>query len=134
MKLAIINNITNLVENIILVDNLSDWQIPIGYRGINVDNVPVGIGYIYNGSSFIVPVPTTGPNEKLKQNTNQAKSLLVASDVTICRITESVALGKTLWTAGDVVAWLNYRQDLRTIITNLGVGTIPAQPAYPANT
>lgn len=67
---------------------------------------------------------------------SHAQQLLAATDGTVTRITEAVALGHTTWTAADVVAWMNYRRTLRSIVTG-GSGaptSLPATPPYPAGT
>lgn len=65
-----------------------------------------------------------------------AKVALAATDTTMLRIAEAVALGKTTWTTADVVAWAAYRAALRAIQagTDTTSTALPAKPAYPANT
>jgi hypothetical protein len=62
--------------------------------------------------------------------------LLDASDTTMHRVTEAVALGQNSWTNADVVAWVNYRRALRAIIDGSDTTSIaiPARPAYPSGT
>jgi hypothetical protein len=62
--------------------------------------------------------------------------MLDDADRTVLRVTEAVALGLNSWTSADVVAWVNYRRALRTILSeSTGTpGTLPAPPAYPAGT
>ncbi len=65
----------------------------------------------------------------------QAKQAL-ADDITPDRIMEAVALGLNSFTGADVVAWVNYRRELRAIVSApTGTpGTLPVKPAYPAGT
>lgn len=68
----------------------------------------------------------------------QARATLAASDTTMHRVGEGVALGRTAWTAADVVAFVQWRQALRSILSQAQPSAIPAslpaQPAYPAGT
>lgn len=67
-----------------------------------------------------------------------ALAALADTDTTMHRIVEGVALGSTSWTAADVVAFVQYRQSLRAILSEAQPSTIPAslptKPAYPAGT
>ena len=63
-----------------------------------------------------------------------AKSALDATDITLSRILEAVILGKTTFSAADVVAWATYRKALRSELVANAVGTLPAKPAYPVGT
>lgn len=61
--------------------------------------------------------------------------LLEASDTTMLRITEAVALGLTTWTTPDVVDFVNYRRSLRAVAAeNSNATQIPTRPAYPTGT
>ena len=64
----------------------------------------------------------------------EAQVALDKSDTTMHRIAEAVALGKNSWTSADVVAWVNYRISLRTIISSSSgtVEALPARPPFPA--
>ena len=62
-----------------------------------------------------------------------AKQLLDKSDITMLRIQEAIAIGDTTWDNTDVVEWIKYRKELRSIITN-NTGLIPNTPKYPENT
>lgn len=66
----------------------------------------------------------------------QARAAIAASDVTMLRVADAVAVGKTTWTAADVVAWATYRRALRALIdgADSAATALPARPAYPANT
>ena len=66
----------------------------------------------------------------------QARAAITASDVTMLRVADAVAVGKTTWTTDDVVAWATYRRALRAIIdgTDIAATVLPVRPAYPANT
>lgn len=65
-----------------------------------------------------------------------AKAALEATSSTMERVTEAVSLGKTTVNAADVVAFMQYRVDLRTIVsTKSGTpGSLPTKPPYPAGT
>jgi hypothetical protein len=62
-----------------------------------------------------------------------ASFALSASDRTMDRVQEAICLGLTTPTAADVVAWVNYRRALRSIIATKS-GTMPVKPAYPSGT
>lgn len=68
----------------------------------------------------------------------QALVALSATDITVARISEAVALGHTTWNAPDVVAVMNYRRDLRAILSQPKPDVIPAElpahPGFPAGT
>lgn len=66
----------------------------------------------------------------------EAKAALDKTSVTMERITEGVSLGTTTPQAADVVAFMNYRRELRAIVSAKSgtPGTLPAQPPYPAGT
>lgn len=55
---AIVNNSTNLVENIIVWDGETSWTPLSGHIAVNVDGLDVGIGWTYNNGSVTPPVPT----------------------------------------------------------------------------
>ena len=65
-----------------------------------------------------------------------ALQALAASDTAMHRIAEAVSLGLNSWTGTDVVAWTNYRRELRAISdgSDLTATALPAKPAYPAGT
>ena len=66
------------------------------------------------------------------------QAALDATDITVHRVIEAVALGKTSLTTADVVAYMQYRSSLRAILSEAQPATIPTalptKPAYPANT
>jgi hypothetical protein len=68
----------------------------------------------------------------------QALVALSATDITVARISEAVALGHTTWNAPDVVAVMNHRRDLRAILSQPQPDVIPAElpahPGFPAGT
>lgn len=69
---------------------------------------------------------------------HQAALALESSDTAMHRIAEAVAVGATAWTAADVVAFVNWRRSLRTILVQSQPTTLPpalpARPPYPAGT
>jgi hypothetical protein len=68
----------------------------------------------------------------------QALAALSATDITVARISEAVALGHTTWDAPDVVAVMNHRRDLRAILSqpkpDVIPADLPAHPGFPAGT
>ena len=65
---------------------------------------------------------------------NSAKQALIDTKETVERITEAVSLGKTTLTAVDVVAFMQYRADLRAEISATKVGILPVKSPYPVGT
>lgn len=64
-----------------------------------------------------------------------AKVALDASDTTMHRVTEAVALGLTTWTTADVVTFVEWRRELRAIVGGTSTtSAVPARPAFPAGT
>lgn len=87
--------------------------------------------------SFTAP---SGPTKKELWSDYQtlAKDTLSKTAVTVERIAEAVSLGLTTWTAVDVVAFMQYRRDLRAILSQVQPTIIPSAlpiaPAYPSGT
>lgn len=77
-------------------------------------------------------VPQSGPT--WAAFVGQVRAALDASDATMHRIAEGVALGTSSWTAADVVAWATYRRALRALLASTTPGTLPARPPFPAGT
>lgn len=68
---------------------------------------------------------------------SQAQAALDKTSVTIERIVEGVAAGTCAFTNSDVVAFMDYRKALRTIISaTIGdpARPLPVKPGYPAGT
>jgi len=67
-----------------------------------------------------------------------AKIALSESDVVVNRISEGVSLGATTLTTADVVAFMQWRKDVRAILSMAQPTTIPTilpvKPPYPAGT
>lgn len=78
----------------------------------------------------------TAPTVTTETLTRTAQAAIAASDVTMLRIADAVAVGKTTWTTTDVVTWATYRRALRAIIdgTDTTSTALATKPAYPANT
>lgn len=68
----------------------------------------------------------------------RARAALADSDTTMHRIAEGVAVGSTSRTVADVTAFVQWRQALRTILSQPQPDTIPSslpvKPSYPAGT
>jgi hypothetical protein len=67
-------------------------------------------------------------------NSLEAFALLDKTDIVMHRVSEAVSLGLSSWTAADVVAWVNYRRALRTIVSGAISNSIPSVPAFPQGT
>lgn len=62
----------------------------------------------------------------------QAQAALNKTDITVNRITEGVVKGTCALTNADVVAYMNYRESLRAILTQAQPSTIPTSLPTPA--
>ncbi|ADE12124.1 hypothetical protein [Sideroxydans lithotrophicus] len=96
--------------------------------------------YVQNGALVAAPAPTSAQISAQAWSAYQAgaKGALLATDTTVARISEAISLGATTATTADVVAFMQYRKDLRAILTQAQPKTIPTslptKPPYPANT
>ena len=83
-------------------------------------NLPTGIPTVHEAMAVVI----------------RQTGLLDASDVTMSRIAEAVALGLNGWTGSDVVAFVDYRRALRAIVSGSDTTStsIPSRPAYPTGT
>ena len=75
----------------------------------------------------------TGSTLQAKKNSEAAQANLDAADITMLRVADAVALGKTTYTTADVVAFVNWRVALRNDVKN-GTTTAGPKPPYPAGT
>jgi hypothetical protein len=101
---------------------------------------PQAFGCFWNGTAWVLTPSIIGPTPAKQWATYQAsaQAALDATDITVHRVIEAVALGKTTLTTTDVVAFMQYRSSLRAILSEAQPATIPIalppKPAYPANT
>ena len=63
MNYAIINDQTNIVENVIVLDEGSTWTPPEGYYIVDITGTEVGIGWTYNPETkeWTPPAPPEPP-------------------------------------------------------------------------
>lgn len=132
-RYAIVNTTTNKVENVVEYDSAPPTPPP-GFSAnyIVVASNNASPGDTYSNGTFVSAIPpVAGPS--LSQ---QAMMALSHSDLTMLRLIEAVALSANTWTNADVVAWTNYRRQLRAIAdgTNKTATALPTRPAYPAGT
>ena len=78
------------------------------------------------------PGPT--PAQLLLSYQQSALLELGKSDITQLRIIDAIAKGANSWANPDVVAWVTYREQLRTAAKSLTIGTLPTKPDYPSGT
>jgi len=91
-----------------------------------------------NGNPVALPWQAS-PALNWKFFQGKVKALLDSSDTTMARINEAISLGLTTATAADVVAYVQWRRYLRTLVSNSDVPpssipTITSAPPYPAGT
>lgn len=100
-----------------------------GFRLIK-SNVDLIAGETVSTTKPVIAAPTA--NAILIRS---AKTALAATDVSVARILEAVSIGATTLTTADVVAFMQYRTALRSILSGKSTDTVlPTQPPYPANT
>lgn len=58
MIYAVINEQTNIVENVIVLDEGSTWTPTQGYYIVNIDGLSVGIDWTYNPNTQEWILPT----------------------------------------------------------------------------
>jgi len=64
-----------------------------------------------------------------------AQDILTSTDSTFARIQEAITLGLTSAQDVSVIAWINYRKDLRSYIKATSIGVLPTKPTtYPSGT
>ncbi len=97
---------------------------------------PKGLTQLTAAQIMALQTPTAAQQWMAYQG--QARAALSASDTTMHRIAEAVALGATTWTTANVVAFASWRKALRAILTQTQPATIPtalpAMPPYPSGT
>ena len=108
----------------------------MGGAALSLSSWPSGLTKLTDAQVSAVRAPTQAQQWATYQA--QVQGALAASDTTMHRIGEAVALGKTSWTAPDVVTFVQWRQAMRSILTQPIPSTIPTtwpvRPAYPAGT
>lgn len=55
MKYAVVTN--GIVDNVIELDEQTEWTPPEGSSVINIDETPAGPGWAYDGTTFTAPPP-----------------------------------------------------------------------------
>lgn len=64
---AVINQQSNIVDNVILWDGVSDWRPPVGFYVQSLEGTEAGIGWTYTSGKFIdtrpVPEPEPDPEQ-----------------------------------------------------------------------
>lgn len=88
MRAAVINTTSNIVENLILVNQLSDWSAPSGYEAVDVTSVDCAIGDSYDGTNFTHPTPPTPPTPTAQQQIDALMGQLTLLDPFLTRATE----------------------------------------------
>ena len=95
----------------------------------NIDWIPITPD---QAQAITSPGPT--PAQLLLSYQQSALLELGKSDITQLRIIDAIAKGANSWANPDVVAWVTYREQLRTAAKSLTIGTLPTKPAYPSGT
>jgi hypothetical protein len=91
-----------------------------------------------SGAPVLIDPPQTTNAELWAIYQKKAKNALTASDTSMLRIYEAVILGETTMQAADVVAFVNWRQEVRAILSTAQPAELPTDlptmPAYPVGT
>lgn len=58
---ATISNETNICDNVIVLDEGSEWQPPATHYIINIDGIEVGIGWSYDPATNVWTPPPPPP-------------------------------------------------------------------------
>lgn len=113
--------------NIHPTETPSEWQAL--QEAITADTVIV--------APYVTPAPPSA-TERWNVYQAKAKAALTASDVVVTRVSEAICLGATTTTASDVVAYMQYRRELRAILSQAQPTTIPTnlpvEPVKPVGT
>jgi hypothetical protein len=119
------------------------WTIERDCRGQTMYDQASGMpqavtefGPLPSGFALTQPAPTLAQQWATYQT--KVRAALAVSDTTMHRIGEGVVLGKTSWAAADVVAFVQWRQKLRAVLSQAQPAVVPAglptQPPFPAGT
>ncbi len=91
-----------------------------------------------DGAPVLSDRPAATPAQQWATYQAKARATLTKSDTSMLRIYEAVILGDTTMESPDVVAFVKWRQALRTILSTAQPEEIPdvlpAMPAYPVGT
>lgn len=121
---------SGIVTNTIVWDgNTETWSPPEGVIAVLIPpDKPVSIGWSYDGTNFIAPIPTTA--EILAQNQRLQQSLMAEASQTMTPLFMSLQLGDA--TDAETLrakAWQAYYRDLQVIDVSV---PSPAWPTVPA--
>jgi len=118
--------------------NTADNSIHDDMNGeaLSLTSWPKGMSPITQAEANAILNPPLNDTQIAENIRLQAKTLLTTTDSTFLRIQESIVLGLTTSTDTVVVAWINYRKDLRTLMTTAtATSVLPTKPtSYPAGT
>ena len=101
---------------------------------VDIDNIPAGIGWSYDGSKFIAPVIEKTPGELAAENLSTAQSEYDRATAVINGLNEQIEDADYAGTTEDEVrsaltAWTDYRKQLRAYIkVGDGRDSLPPQP------
>jgi hypothetical protein len=108
--------------------------------GVHIPPDPANVDYqafLAWKSAGNTPTPYAPPLRTWADQQADAQAALSASDTTMLRVLEAVALGTNTLTAPDIAAFVSYRRNLRSVIsapTGDPSKALPAKPAYPKGT
>lgn len=129
--------IDGVVENVFVCDtNEIARTIYPGNIVVNIDDTGAGIGWSYDGNSFIAPPePEKTPEEIAAENLATAQSEYERATINITQLNEQIADDDYAGTTEDSVkaelsAWTEYRKELRSYLKD-GDGShiLPNSPA-----
>ena len=115
-----------LTANPNIVTRTSDGaSIPLGVNQTDSNAYDLWLSEGNTPDPYVAPAISLSPS---------VQAALDESDKTMSRIQEGISLGLTTALSTDVVAWVNYRRSLRSLLKSTTVGVLPTKPSYPVGT
>lgn len=111
-------NILRMMDNATIPADRSNYDYQVYLAWVSQGNTPDPIPQSHYLWSFI----------------SQIQGAINESDKTMLRVNEAISLGLNTITSEDVVAYVDYRRTLRSLLASQSVTNIPSKPPYPAGT
>lgn len=131
MRYALINIETGIVENVIELDNDTDWLPPEGYIVVRTDSG--NINDTYNDGEFVTPPPPPPtPDEVLFENQQRQIYLLSLASQAMTPVLLSLQLGDATDEESAIArSWQAYYRSLQSVDLTV---TSPDWPTPPSDT
>ena len=133
MNFALIEN--GIVENTIICESedLAKELYP-NTTIVNIDGIPAGLGWSYDGNTFTAPAEEKSPDEIAAENMATARSEYDRATLNISALNEQIEDADYAGTTEDEVkaelsSWTDYRKQLRAYIkAGDGSKALPVAP------